>query len=148
MPDLPGGSFTIIAVCGVGLVIALAFGVKVFRFSYHRRRGSNLFEQRNYRSALRHLIHAERLWMFRLSKQTTQSRIEDCRNLGMVLDLLGRVAEHCSLIIETKRYREAPNDMQRFFLSDKTLREDYPTVYSSLIAIQKDFRRKARNLSV
>ncbi len=146
MPDLPGGIYTLLLACGVGLALVAFFAVKEFRFSTFRRRGIRLFGEGDYQAALRHLIQAERLWMLRLSKQTMSSRAEDCKNLGTVLALIGEAAEHCSLRIKTAEYRNAAVELEHFFLSRKSSSKHYPQIYSMFVKQRKQFRLETQRL--
>jgi hypothetical protein len=140
MPNLPGGGFTVLFVCGLGLALVAFFAAKEFRFSFHYRRGVQLFNEGDYRAALQHLIQAERLWMLRLSKQTMTSRAEDCRNLVKVLELISEAAGHCSLEIKTTEYRKAASEMEQFFSNEKRSSGDYSKIYSTFTELRKQFR--------
>jgi hypothetical protein len=140
MPNLPGGGFTVLFVCGAGLALVAFFAAKEFRFKSHYRRGIHLFDERDYRAALQHLIQAEKLWMLRLSKQTMTSRAEDCRNLVKVLELISEAAKHCSLEIRTTEYRKAASEMERFFSIEKRHSGDYPKLHSAFTELRKQFR--------
>ncbi len=146
MPNLPGSGLTVIVVCGIGLAFVLGFAAREFRFLFHRRRGIELFKEQDYHAALRHLVRAERLWMLRLSKQTMSSRAEDCKNLGVVLDLISQVAGYCSVKIETKEYREAANELELFFSIGKKNSGNYPEIYSAFRELQKQFRSSVRKI--
>jgi hypothetical protein len=145
MLELPGGGITVLLVCGVGLLVIVIFVVKEYRFWYHRQRGKGLSKEGDFRSALRHLIRAEKLWMLRLSKQTIASRAEDCRNLGEVLDLIAQAARHCGVKIETRDYREAVTGMEQFFSSPGSP-TDYSRIYLHFRSRQKQFRISLQNL--
>jgi hypothetical protein len=140
MPSLPGSGFTVLFVCGLGLALVAIFAVKEFRFTFHYRRGTQLFNEGNYQAALRHLIQAEKLWMLRLSKQTMPSRAEDCRNLVKVLELISEAAGHYSLEIEMVEYRKAANEMERFFSIEKGPSRDYAQICSTFAELRKQFR--------
>jgi hypothetical protein len=140
MPNLPGGGFTVLFVCGLGLALVAFFAAKEFRFTSHYRRGIQLFNEGNYRAALQHLLQAEKLWMLRLSKQTMASRAEDCRNLVKVLELISEAAVHCSLEIKTAEYRKAASEMERFFSIEKRSSGDYPKIHSTFAELRKQFR--------
>lgn len=145
MPDLPGDIFTVLFTCGIGLALVVALALREFRFSYHQRRGIKLFKEGCYQAALRHLIQAERLWMLRLSKQTRLSRIEDCRNLGAILELIAEAAKHCSLQIEATEYRMVVVEMERFF-TKKSPPRDYPQIHSAFSRLRKQFRCDTGNI--
>lgn len=140
LPDLPGGGYTVLLVCGFGLVLIGYYFARELRFKYHYRRGIQLFNAQNYQDALSHLLKAERLWMLRLSKQTMSSSAEDCRNLVRVLELISEAAGHCSLEIKTTEYRKAASEMERFFSNEKRSSRDYPKVYSTFAKLRKQFR--------
>ena len=140
MPNLPGGGFTVLFVCGLGLALVMFFVVKEFRFTSYYRRGIQLFNEGDYRVALQQLLQAERLWMLRLSKQTMTSRAEDCRNLVRVLELIGEAARHCSLEINTTEYRKAASEMERFFSIEKRSSGEYPKIHSTFAELRKRFR--------
>jgi hypothetical protein len=148
LPDLPGGGFTVIFVCGAGLILVVFFAVKELRFDYYRRRGIELFNERNYQAALRHLIQAEKLWMLRLSKQTMPSRIDDCKQLGRMLDLISEAAGHCAVKIEVEEYRDAIGEMECFFSNENRPDRGYSEIYSKLKSAQRKFRCNAKDIQV
>lgn len=144
MPDLPGGIYTVLAVCGVGLSLVLFFAVKEYCFNFHRRRGVELMGERNYQAAMSHLVRAEKLWMLRLSKQTMISRAEDCERLGIVLDLLAEAARHCSITVDLYEYRQAVREMEQFFSSTDVQTRKYPQIYARFVDQRKRFRMVLR----
>ncbi|WCJ60944.1 hypothetical protein NXS98_07445 [Fontisphaera persica] len=146
MPELPGGGYTVVLICGCGLAMVAYFAWKESSFKRHFRRGCQLAEKGDYHAALWHLLLAEKRWMLRLSKQTMKSSAEDCRNLMRVLELIGEAARHCSLDIETSGYWQAANEMEQFFLSKKRSSRNYPSVYNHFREQQKRFRANMKNI--
>jgi len=146
LPNLPSGGLIVLFVCVFGLILVVIFVVKEFLFSFHRRRGIEFFNEGRYHTALQHLIQAERLWILRSSKQTMQSRAEDYKNLGMVLDLIGETAGHCSLKIDASEYRKAISEMERFFSNNRRSFRDYPKIYLTFTRLQKQFRAEIKRI--
>jgi hypothetical protein len=146
MPNLPGGGITVLVVCGVGLALVSFFAAKEFRFKFHYQRGIQLINEGNYRTALRHLLQAEKLWMLRLSKQTMQSRAEDCKNLVKVLELISEASRHCSLEIETADYRRVAGELEQFFSIEKRPARDYPKIHSTFAELRKKFRVDTKHI--
>ena len=98
------------------------------------------------RAALRALIRAESFWMLNLTKQTFESRAEDCKNLGRVLDLIGEASRRSSLGIDIGGYRKAVAEMEGFFSVGSGSVKAWPLLYSAFCRQQKKFRHEAASV--